>query len=287
MAIHFLVRTNRKKAPRINVLRYIKDQRGKKSHESLGTLPEDLAMAMEIFNPILDEFEQYQLENYVKNIQFNIANFHVFADETERELIYLAPTFHDALFKLWKLAKENNLGFNPHEVMLTAILNKTKSVERHLKEKLDQPINALEKMGVDLHRFDKNEINKRLHTGSQALFQALLKIGQPLEIITEKFNKLAKNYDKNANLKPSYIQEYSRSPKRLSLWYSAIAIEILLEYGADPLKIVSLEQVINAWLTINKEKMSVREASRVFMETFKITNKKEEISKLISARYDE
>lgn len=286
MAIHFLVRVNRKKAPRINVLRYLKEGEGdsKQSHKSLGTLPEDLTTATEVFKDLLDEFELYQLENYVKNALFNRAHFNTQVDQTERELVYFAPEFHEALFTLWKLAKENQLDFNPHEVMLTAIFNKAKAVERSLNEKRGCATNVLEAIGVDIQRFDKKEINKRLHTGSQQLFQALIESGEALEMLCEKFNNLAGSYKKHVNLKPRYLKDYANLPKRFPLWYCAIAIEILLELNHDPLKIISIEQALNAWLTLKKDNFSTEELTELFINRFNPELKKEEIRTLIEDR---
>lgn len=288
MTINFIVRVNKNKDPRIVIVRAIKDRTGKrKRFETVGTLPEDLSQSLKLFENNLDDFEQFQLENFIKNIQFNIKNFNNFADDTQRELIYFSPVFHQALYDLWKLAKKNQLDFTPYEVMLNAILNKAKAVERQLNEKSKKPVKILESIGLDIHRFDKDEINKRLHTGSQSLFKALIDSKKPLEDIAQQFNNLAEKYNKKSDLKPHYISEYAAKPKRLSLWYSAIAIELLLEMGLNPLDVLSLESVINAWLTLKKGKLSASDATDLFLKTFKPSVDKNIVANLINQRYHE
>jgi hypothetical protein len=287
MAINFGVRVNKKKGPRIYILRAIKNKDGKREMlKSLGSLPEDLNKVTDLYKGDLDDFEQYQLENFVKTALLNKENFGESIDVAQREMIYFSPTFFKALFDLWKLAKEHKLDFTPHEVMLTALLNKMKAVERRINEKTGKSIEVLEKTGIDIHRFDKQEINKKLHSGSQALFNALAQSKKPLKKLADSFNELAKSYNKNPGLKSHYINDYAKKPHRLSLWYSGLAIEVLLEIGEDPFKLISLEQFVNAWLSIRKDTLSSAQAIRLFLKNFSDTVDKEKARELIVKRYE-
>ncbi len=286
MTISFVVRLNKKKDPRIEVLRTMKDHDGKRQKViSLGSLPDDLTQAVEEFKDKLDLTEQYQLENYVKNLIFNKRHFNNAPDQTERDWIYFPPAFSEALFELWQLAKQHDLGFTPHEVMLTAILNKAKAVERQLNEKFDEPVQILEKIGLDLHRFDQQELNTRLHTGSQPLFKTLIEGNKSLRELADRFNQIASLYKKKSDLKPSYFRDYAQSPRRLPLWYTGIALELLLEMGQDPFKILSLQQVIHAWLSLRKEFSSAEQAAQFFCKTFGAKVDPKNVAPLIQERF--
>ena len=69
MTINFGVKLNKKKPPRIVVLRNTYNAKGKEIKQSLGTLPYDLNEAKKAFQGTLDEYEQYQLENYIENLK--------------------------------------------------------------------------------------------------------------------------------------------------------------------------------------------------------------------------
>ncbi len=288
MTISFVVRFNKKKDPRIEVLRTIKDHDGKRQKLiSLGSLPDDLTQAMEEFKDKLDLTEQYQLENYVKNLLFNKQHFNNTPDDMDRDLIYFPPAFHKAVFELWQLAKQHRLDFTPHEVMLTALLNKTKSVERQLNDTLGQPVNVLEKIGLDIHRFNKQEITRRLHHGGQPLFKALLDSEKPLRALAARFNAIARSYQKNSDLKPAYIRDYAEKAHRFPLWYCGVALDLLLELGQDPLKLLTLEHVVNSWLSLRKKSLSPVQATALFCQTFGSKVDQKTVEALINTRYEQ
>lgn len=268
MTVTLDIKPNKHKSPRVAV---IKTTKGNPKKKNLGALPHELEEAISTFKPLLDTEEQYQLENYWHNLHFNKSQLNTEADHIERELFYFALPFHQALIQLWQLAKEQGIDFNPRKVMLTAILNKAKAVERELNEKLGKKVNVLEALGIDIHRFDQQDIKKRLYTGGQALFKALVCLQRPLSEIALHFNRTAQEvYGKYVNLTPTIIQSYAKQPKRYPMWYCTVAIDILLAYGKNPLEILPATKVADLWVLLRRQQMSLAEATQLFFKTFAV-----------------
>lgn len=287
MTVTLDIKPNKYKSPRVAVIRTTKDEKGKPSKKNLGSLPHDLEEVIATFKPLLDTEELYELENYWHNLHFNKTQLNTEADHIERELFYFALPFHQALIKLWQLAKEQNIDFNPRKVMLTAILNKAKAVERELNDKLGEKINVLEALGIDIHRFDKHDIKKRLYTGGQALFKALTTLERPLSEIAEQFNRTAQGvYGKHVKLTPAIIHSYAAQPKRYPMWYCTVAIDILVVYGKNPLEILPAAKVADLWVLLRRQQLSLEKASQLFFKIFFVPEQdRAEVKKVLKEHY--
>lgn len=284
MTVTLDIKPNKHKSPRVAV---IKTTKGNPKKKNLGALPHELEEAIATFKPLLDAEEQYQLENYWHNLNFNKTQLNTEADHIERELFYFALPFHQALIQLWQLAKEQDIDFNPRKVMLTAILNKAKAVERELNEKLGEKVNILEALGIDIHRFDQQDIKKRLYTGGQALFKALTTLDRPLREVAEQFNRTAQGvYGKHVNLNPAIIQSYAAQPKRYPMWYCTVAIDLLIIYGKNPLEILPAAKVADLWVLLRRQQMGLAEASQLFFKTFAVPEQaRAEVNEVLQAHY--
>jgi len=291
MALQFVVRTNRKASPRVGVLRIVEDEKGRKieRYDNLGTLPDELepeALASFIKEKELTPFEQYQLENYTANLRFNRETFETSPENVKRSFIHFAPKYEEALLKLWQLAKQYNIAFCPAEIQQSALLHKAKAVERKINELSKKPINILGSLGLDIRRFDKDDIKERLDKSTPKLFSLVLKIDKPLPDLCKEFIQIARTYGKNLNLKPHYFKDYATSLKRLPLWYSAIAIDLLLRHQINPVTAIPAGKTAEHWIRLRKDKLSLKEALAEFKKTFKPKASDEaEIKKALEEQY--
>jgi hypothetical protein len=287
MALWFRVQRNKLKTPRIAVERKhpFKNKKGtvKYRYETLGGItdrksPEEIAAIIEK----LDDYERFQLENYLDNRAFNKANFHTDMDHVVDEIIYFPPHFKEALFELWKLAKKHNIVFAPIQTAFYAMLNKARSVERSLNNKLDRKVNILEKLGIALDVPIDEALQERTDKESRLLFKALVGLKQPLDKTCEEFISIAKKeYGKTANIKPHYLKKYIDSSQRLSNWYYNVAIDLLLKHGVNPIDIISPIKVAEYWTQVRKANLSIEQVRQLFLKTFK--PKKDVISDVLSA----
>lgn len=286
MTVTLDIKPNKRKSPRVAVIRTTKTVQGAVIKKNLGALPPDLEKTITSFQADLDIEEQYQLENYWHNLHFNKTQLNTDADDIERELFYFARPMHQAIIKLWELAKGQGIDFNPRKVMLTAILNKAKAVERELNEALGKPVNVLEGLGIDIHRFDKQTIKKRLHTGGHTLFKALVALDEPLSKLAEQFNRTARDvYGKHANLTAAILRSYAEQPKRYPMWYCTVALDLLTAYGENPLDILPAAKVADLWLLLRWQQLSFSEASLLFFKTFLVAEEEQAVVDEVFKRY--
>jgi hypothetical protein len=236
----------------------------------------------------LDDQERYQLENYVANLIFNKNEFKAVPEDLKREFMHFSSRYEKALLVLWKQAKAHNIAFCPAEIQHNALLHKAKSVERKLNELLKKPVNVLEGIGVDIRRYDADTFKQRRDNTSKKLFKLLVSLDYPLHKLCDEFKNIAKHtYHKNANLKPHYFKEYADSVKRLPVWYSTVAIDLLIQHGVNPLKSVPAAKVAEYWVRLRKEKLSFEEACAAFEAEFKPSKEDEpHIRDAIKLHYD-
>lgn len=272
MALQFIIRINKKAPARIGVLRTITEEGKIVDKENLGTLKglDEKALLKFSNEKQLDDYECYQLENYVANLIFNKAEFKAEPETLKREFTQFAPAYEEALVELWKRAKDHNIAFCPAEVQHNALLHKAKAVERKLNELTDSSVGILEKHGIDIQRYDTDTYKQRVDITSKQLFKLIVAIDCPLDKLCKEFMHIARDrYHKNANLKPHYFKDYAESVKRLPLWYSAVAIDLLMQHGINPLNTISVAKVAEHWTRLRKERYSFEEACELFKEEFK------------------
>lgn len=149
MALYFDVKLNKHRPPRISVIRKTRHASGLSQQKHLGVLPDNREEAAAFFADRLDLAERCQLENYLANIAFNQQYFKTGPEMVERDLLYFSPVCEGAILELWTLAMQQGLAFNPHEIMLNALLDKAKSIERALNKKLGK-VDILESIGIDI-----------------------------------------------------------------------------------------------------------------------------------------
>ena len=253
MALHFITRLNKKSPPRFQVIRYVAE----KEREALGHLSSELDdAAIEKFSAKLPPEEQLELNNFVSNMRFNQQHFKVVTTGAllDREILHIPPEFHQAIFKTWQFAKEQGIDFNPHEIMLNALLEKIQALQEEKRRHQDT-------------------LNERLHTGGQALFQAMVNLGVPLQEVADHFRLIAQQRygKKNVRIKKYLIEEYAKKPARYSYWYNGVAVDVLLEYGKNPLAILPLHTVLKHWMRLRIDKLSQKELKREFIKQLKIS----------------
>ena len=289
MSLQFVVRINRKAPARIGVLRVRTDDRKITGYDNLGTLKQLDTASLIAFSKEkkLDDQEQYQLENYAANLTFNQTEFHANPEQLQREFIYFAPEYEEALRKLWKMAKKHNIPFCPLEIQHNALLHKAKAIERKLNEILKKPVNILAKLDVDIRRFDEKEFNRRADKSSQVLFELVLTLKQPLEQLCEEFKSIAQGYNKNASLKPHYFKNYADNLKRLPLWYNTVAIDLLMQHGINPTKSLPIEKIAEYWVRLRKENFTFEEACKQFKQEFNVSEKENIAREAIKRQYEE
>lgn len=290
MALQFIIRINQLAPSRIGVLRTVIEEGKIIQKKNLGTLKGFEQAALNQFSEKnkLDDQERCQLENYVANLVFNKNEFKAAPEDLKREFMYFSSHYEKALLTLWKKAKEHNIAFCPAEIQHSALLHKAKSVERKLNELTGSSISVLEGIGVDIRRYDANTFKQRVDKTSKQLFKLIVAVDHPLEKLCDEFKQIAKNrYHKNASLKPHYFKEYAESIKRLPSWYSTVAIDLLMQHGVNPIKIVPAAKVAEYWVQLRKEKLSFEESCAVFKAEFK-PNKKDESNVIdsIKLQYD-
>lgn len=287
MALWFRVQRNKLKTPRIAIERkhQIKTKAGtiKYKYETLGGITDrkGLKEIAEIIKK-LDDYEHFQLQNYLDNRLFNKVNFNTDMDNVADQTIYFSPDFQNAIFELWKLANKHNIAFAPVQTALNAVLNKAKSVERSLNNKLGKEVNILEKLGIALDAVAGEELQERIDRENRLLFKALVELKQPLDETCQEFINIAKKeYGKAVNLKPHYLKKYVDSDQRLSKWYYSVAIDLLLEHDVNPITVISPLKVAEYWTQVRKANLPIEKAHQLFLEIFK--PKKDVISAVLAA----
>ncbi len=266
---------NRTKEPKVEIFRVeekkIGDQKTRKNI-MLGRLPDLSAEAINEFSEKneLSEYERFTLENYAAQLNFNKQELKNPLDTFHREILYLSEPYQEALFKLWQLAKENNILFCPVDIMQKTLILKAKALERKLNTLKSEPVNILESIGIDIKPFEEEEAQKKVRTTCRKLFRFLLNTGNNKENIAHDFNQIAKNYGKKEVLKPHYLEDYASNIRKLPFWYNTIAIDLLVMYGKNPAENLSIEALVENWLRLRKEYLSPDEALNALKETFHI-----------------
>lgn len=273
MSINFLVRKNRQKKPRIEVVRWVKEEGKRGSIKSLGNLPANLDDAYKAFVDELDNDELFQLINKVGNLQFNQEHFDAPPDRDDfRVIIELHLPFYKALNKLILLARDHDVDFNPAKVMLTALLNKAQRTEQELSEKLGKPVKIMEELELKrTPRYNKKEMKERFHHGGQELFKALIELKKPLGEVCDQFRLIAEQrYGKSARINVKVLEGYAEKPARYSLWYCTVAIDTLLHYGKNPLSVLPSKKIIEHWARPRVQQMGLDQLKKEFFKQFEV-----------------
>ena len=288
MSLKFAIRDNKREHARITILRPIirKTDTGDRvdGYDTLGSLKGLDRESIEIFaqEKQLTERELFALENHAGQLAFNKHDLNDSLESPHRETILWSKPYEEALYQLWQLAKANNIPFCPTEIMQKSLLTKAKSVERKLNDILKTPLNILDKVGLDIHRVDDDEHQKKVRTTCRKLFSLLLKTGAGEEILATAFNQIAAMYyNKKEVLKPHYLKDYATNIRKLPFWYNTVAIDLLLMHGKNPLGPLSIEAVVENWLRLRKEKMTPEEALKTFKKTFHPSPEDEPILKSV------
>lgn len=275
MALQFMIRGNKKKEARVVVLRIVmkEGKLGKAigGFDTLGTLKAFDAEYLKQFaqEKSLSDDEIYELENYVSYLLFNKKEFNSTFTTIKREFVFFDNLYYENLYKLWKLAKVNNIPFCPAEVMQSALLNKAKAVERKLNQLLKEPVNILESMGVSLKKLGDSSYREQVSKDCVKLFKLLLTIPKSLEELCAEFQKIALvNYRKSDDIKPYYFKTYAKDLKRLPMWYNTVAIDVLLANNKNPLDALSVDAVADNWIRLRKDTLNIEEAYRQFRQIF-------------------
>lgn len=107
------------------------------------------------------------------------------------------------------------------------------------------------------------------------LFRLLLNTGHTEDKIAHDFNAIAKSYGKKEVLKPHYLQDLASHIRRLPFWYNTVAIDLLVTYGKNPAETLSIEAIVENWLRLRKDRLSLEEAMNQLRKIFDFQPEKE------------
>ena len=280
MSIKFTIRMNRTKEPKVEIFRVEEntiDEKKTRKNIMLGRLPDLTEKTISEFSEKnqLSEYERFTLENYASQLTFNKNDLNNSFDVFHRDILYMSEAYQEALFKLWKLAKENNIHFCPADIMQKTLMLKAKTLERKLNALKKEPVNILEAIGIDIKPPEDDESLKKVRITCRKLFRLLLNTGHTKEKIAHDFNEIAKSYRKKEVLKSHYLQDLASHIRRLPFWYNTVAIDLLVKYGKNPAETLSVEAIVENWLRLRKDRLSPEEAMSQLKKTFDFQPEKE------------
>ncbi len=252
MLLKFRIETRKIKQPRIVVLR-LSNENGKPIEKSLGSFSSK--RGYEHIVKQLSSEELYEFENFVKTTEFAKKIFHRNADQLDRFIIKAAPAFKDALFKIWKKAKEYNIDFVSEYEMLLAILNKAKIIEQQLSVLTDGEFRSLADLDIDITNLHppKPSIKE-----DQKLILLAIEYAKSLDTLASMFNTVAeKKYHKSPKFKPHHFEYFitqleQEKKQPFPKWYYTIAIDVLGDMGVNLENIISPALIAEHWLRLNK-----------------------------------
>lgn len=143
---------------RVQINRYIKtvNEKGKTKYisTSVGSLRlnEKLQEDLTALNEQLTAIERVEISEYLYSAEFAKTYFDEAVDNFRRDILRLPEGFFEASYQLATLAQANGIAFNPHQVMIEALLTQLKKLELQLSEKLGYPVSILEQ-----YQMKKNE----------------------------------------------------------------------------------------------------------------------------------
>lgn len=275
MKLYFRIEETRQRdKPRIEVVRTIEDAQGKKKLQVVGSFGQRNSPEA-LFDKLTDE-ERYQLENFVAALHFSKKFFGTQANQLGEILIKVDKNFQEALEALWKLAKKYSLEFIPQKEMLYAVFTRAKKIEQEINQLSGRQNKVLEKLGINIE--ERTELLAS-DLESRKLFQVLLTLNQPIEKICQAFQAIARQkYQKKANFEPHYFNWYAScaegsESKRFPSWYYSIAVDLLLDYGVNPLTLITPSKVVKHWLRLRLDRMTLSQAKKAFIKDFKPSQK--------------
>lgn len=271
---------NRTKEPKVEIYRVEETtSKGKKDRKNimLGRLSDLTDEAIKEFSTKnqLTDYEIFMLENYVAQLNFNKSELNNPLKAFHRDIVYTSEAYQEALFKLWKLAKEHHIEFCPADIMQKTLILKSKAVERKLNTLQKQPINILESIGVNIDAPKEDEAQKRVRITCRKLFRFLLNTKNSEQKIAKDFNEIAKSYGKKEVLKAHYLQDLATNIRKLPFWYNTVAIDLLVKYGNNPAEHLTVEAIVENWLRLRKDSLSETEAMQQLKKTFHFGKEKE------------
>ena len=253
-----------------------KTGRTKYSYKRLGGFPHETGCPDDL-RALLESDENVQLENWFAESKF-AEQFDVKADELMKYALNMPPQFCQALIALSQEAKEWQLEFVPNQVILEALLQKAKLVQNKIGKLSSSLCNILERAGIQDAKIITEEANQQLiDQESRALFKALLSLNQPVGKTCTELEEAAHAYGKDKRIPPPQIKEWAgempgRNIKIVKKWCYAIAIDVLLKHGINPITLVSPEKVAMYWAIQRQNEYTLKEAQKKFIGVFQITD---------------
>ena len=253
MLLRFRIEILKIKQPRIVVLR-LSYKGDKVIEKALGSFNSKRSYD-HIVKQLTTE-ELYEFENFIKGLDFSKLNFNCNADKLDRFIIKVAPEFKEAIFKLWKKAKEFNIAFIPEYEMLLSVFNRAKIIEQQLAVLTDGEFKSLSELGIDIANIHPPKASLK---EDQKLIVAVIENTKSLDELTDLFNSIAsKKYHKAPKFKPHHfeflVKQIEQGRKQPSpKWYYTVAIDVLCEKRVKPDTIISASLLTEHWLRLNKK----------------------------------
>lgn len=223
---------------------------------------------------ILDHDELVELQNWLANIHFGLA-LGISPDELvnkeNKYAIYFPPSVYHAMIALSREAERVGLTFVPYQVMLDALLTTAKQTERRIDKINGFSSDILKKIGIDSSIQATQGGLEAIDNESKTLFQALLNLPNIKQTCLE-LETAARQYGKSKHISPTELQGWAKqnTDRRVKKWSYAIAIDVLYQHGIDVLSIARPDKVAAYWAIQRSERLSLKEAIKLFNESFNI-----------------
>lgn len=264
---------------RVDVLRkyrHIDDaEKTKFSYKQIGSFLLSEGYQSELLE-LLQPEEVMQLQNWLAETRF-AEQFNTEADELAKFVVRMPQQVNDALMRLYIEAKRVDIEFIPSQVMLDSLLHKAKLVQHKLDKINGFNSGILECIGIDTDQIiGENKKQELIDVESRTLFKALLDLDQPIGKTCTELEEVAKQYGKQQRIPPPQLREWggdmaSRNPnKRIKKWCYAIAIDVLLKHGINPIGVAPAERVATYWAIQRLERFTLEEAQKKFIKDFHV-----------------
>lgn len=211
------------------------------------------------------------LANWLAEVDFS-KQFNTEADAMAKYSIHLPKQVYDALTQLYFESKRLNIDFIPSKVMLECLIQKAKLVQHKIDKENKIHSGILESIGLDTQVVKSKEVD----TESRILFKTLYEMGNKIGMgkICTQLEEAAKYYGRDKRIPPPQLEDWAgikaarKADKPIHDWCFAIAIDVLLKHGVNPITLAKPEKVAFYWARLREDRFTLEEAKREFNKIF-------------------